>query len=129
MIYILHFIFSSGFLFTKNFHCTNSHLHTPALLWWHFCNITFICANVPQIWFPVFALVLVGTCDMKIDVSLYDFCKDMILLIVIYCNIKFLCICKTNYFTWMKIRRHGTNIEKITQDNSFPSLFIEIVTN
>ena len=51
-------------------------------------DVAFICANVQEIWFAcvccMVTLVLAGMCEMKIDVSSYDFCKDMILLIVIY---------------------------------------------
>ena len=50
---------------------------------------------------PVFAvvtLVLVGTCEIKIDISSCGFCKDMILLSNLLV-LTFLCICHTNYFT------------------------------
>ena len=55
---------------------------------------------------------------MKIDVSLYDFCKNVILLMVIYWHQHFCAFAKQFYLnadwkTWNKYRK------KTTQDNKF----------
>ena len=63
-------------------------------------DVAFIYANVQEIWFAcvccMVTLVLVGTCEMKIDVSLCDFCKDD----CTHSNLlalTFLWICHTNF--------------------------------
>ena len=82
-------------------------------------DIAVICANVQEIWFAcvccMVTLVLVGTYEMKIDVSLYDFFKDMILLIVIYwCYNIFvhlpykLFYLNADWKTWNKYRKNYT---------------------
>ena len=85
-------------------------------------DVVFVSANVQQSKFAcvccIVTLILVGTCEMKIDLSLYNFCKDTILLILIYWYYKIF-VHLPNNSTCKQIGRHGTNIEKTTQDNNF----------
>ena len=80
-------------------------------------DVAFISASVQEIWFAficcIVTLLIQGTCEIKIGV--YDFCKDMILLIVIYWHYNIFVHMQYKLFywnadwkTWNKYRKNYT---------------------